>query len=74
MEKPIDTYWKLRLADLKVALESNNFEVYLADDRQAAGRIVLEDIIPKLNAKSISWGGSMTFLSVDGLYDKLKGN
>jgi L-lactate utilization protein LutB len=74
MEKPIDNYWKLRLADLKAALESNNFEVYLADDRQAAGRIVLEDIIPKLNAKSISWGGSMTFLSADGLYDKLKGN
>ena len=74
MEKPIDNYWKLRLADLKAALESNNFEVYLADDRQAAGRIVIEDIIPKLNAKSISWGGSMTFLSADGLYDKLKGN
>ena len=74
MDKPIDNFWKLRLADLKTALESNNFEVYLADDRHAAGRIVLEDIIPKLNAKSISWGGSMTFLSADGLYDKLKGN
>ncbi len=74
MEKPIDNYWKLRLADLKAALESNNFEVYLADDRQAAGRIVLEDIIPKLDAKSISWGGSMTFLAADGLYDRLKDN
>jgi L-lactate utilization protein LutB len=74
MEKPIDAYWKLRLADLKVALESNNFEVYLADDRQAACKIALEDIIPKLNAKSISWGGSMTFLAADGLYDQLKDN
>ena len=74
MEKPIDAYWELRLADLKVALESNNFEVYLADDRQAACRIALEDIIPKLNAKSISWGGSMTFLAADGLYDQLKDN
>ena len=74
MEKPIDAYWKLRLADLKVALESNNFEVYLADDRQAACRIALEDIIPKLNAKSISWGGSMTFLAAGGLYDRLKDN
>jgi L-lactate utilization protein LutB len=72
MEKPIDAYWKLRLADLKVALESNNFEVYLADDRQAACKIALEDIIPKLNAKSISWGGSMTFLAAGGLYDQLK--
>jgi len=74
MEKPIDAYWKLRLADLKSALESNNFEVYLADDRQAACRVALEDIIPKLNVKSISWGGSMTFLAADGLYDRLKDN
>ena len=74
MEKPIDAYWKLRLADLKGALESNNFEVYLADDRQAACRVALEDIIPKLNVKSISWGGSMTFLAADGLYDRLKDN
>ena len=36
MENPIDSYWKMRLADLKATLESNNFEVYLADDRQAA--------------------------------------
>jgi L-lactate utilization protein LutB len=74
MQKPIDNYWKLRLADLKAALESNNFEVYLADDRQAACNIVLEDIIPKLKAKSISWGGSMTFLAANGLYDRLKDN
>lgn len=72
MDKPIDNYWKLRLADLKTALESNNFDVYLTDDRQAACKIVLEDIIPKLGAKSISWGGSMTFQVATGLYDQLK--
>ena len=72
MDKPIDNYWQLRLADLKIALESNNFEVYLADDRQAAHKTVLEEILPKLKAKSISWGGSMTFLAADGLYDQLK--
>ena len=72
MDKPIDNYWKLRLADLKAALESNNFDVYLADDRQAACRIVLEDIIPKLNAKSVSWGGSMTVQVATGLYERLK--
>lgn len=72
MEKPIDNYWLLRLADLKAALESNNFEVYLAEDRRSACRIALEDIIPKLNAKSISWGGSLTFQAADGLYDRLK--
>ena len=57
MDKPVDNYWKLRLADLNTALESNNFEVYLIDDRQAACKSVLEDIIPKLGAKSIKLGG-----------------
>ena len=35
MDKPADNYWKLRLGNLKSALESNNFEVHLADDRPA---------------------------------------
>ena len=74
MEQPIDHYWNLRLADLKTALESNNFEVYLANDRHAACNIVLNDLIPNLKARSISWGGSMTFLAVDGLFDRLKEN
>jgi len=71
MEKPIDNYWNLRLTDLKTALESNNFNVYLADNSQAACKIVLEDIMPELKARSISWGGSMTFTAT-GLYHQLK--
>ncbi len=72
MDQPLDHYWKLRLADLKTALESNNFEVFLADDRRAGGRIVMEEIIPGLDARTISWGGSMTFQAADGLYERLK--
>jgi len=72
MDKPIDNYWRLRLADLKVSLESNNFDVYLAEDCRAACSIVLEEIIPKLNAGSVSWGGSMTFQTATGLYARLK--
>jgi L-lactate utilization protein LutB len=73
MDKPIDNYWKLRLADLKAALESNNFDVYLAENKQEACKTVLEDIMPKLNAKTLSWGGSMTFIA-SGLYHQLKAN
>jgi L-lactate utilization protein LutC len=72
MDKPIENYWKLRLADLKTALESNNFDVYLADDCQAACRTVLEDIMPKIKARSVSWGGSVTFQVATGLYERLK--
>jgi len=73
MEKPIANYWQLRLADLKEALEANNFEVFTADNAIEASRVVLEKILPKTGAKSVSWGGSMTFIST-GLYDAFKGN
>lgn len=73
MEKPIANYWQLRLADLKEALEANNFEVFTADNAIEASRVVLEKILPKAGAKSVSWGGSMTFIST-GLYDAFKGN
>ncbi len=71
MNKPIDTYWKTRLTDLKEALEANNFEVFVADDTNEAKTIVLEKIIPGTAAKSVSWGGSLTFIAT-GLYDYLK--
>ena len=71
MEKPIEHYWMKRLEDLKESLEGNNFEVFLAGDRAEAKRIVLEDILPKTGAKTVSWGGSMTFMD-SGLYQVLK--
>ena len=73
MDKPIDNYWKKRLTDLKTALESNSFEVFLADDKDGAYKVVLDEIIPPLKAKTISWGGSMTFIDT-GLYEQLKQN
>lgn len=71
MEMPIENYWKTRLSNIKKALETNNFEVFVAADIQDAKKIVLEKIIPKTEAKSVSWGGSLTFVSC-GLYDVLK--
>jgi hypothetical protein len=71
MDKPIENYWKIRLANLKEALEANNFEVFVADNTEDAKKVVLEQIIPRTGAKSVSWGGSATLLST-GLYDALK--
>ncbi len=73
MDKPIENYWKLRLADVKLALEANNFEVYLAEDTDHANAIVLEDLLPKLNPETVSWGGSVTFTD-SGLYKELSEN
>jgi len=71
MKHPIDHYWKLKLENVTTSLESNNFEVFIADTSAQASKIVLQDIIPAMNIGSISWGGSMTFVGT-GLYDMLK--
>ncbi len=71
MDKPIENFWSLRLESLKEILESNNFEVYIAEDAPAAKRIVLEEILPKTDAHSLSWGGSMTVVQT-GVYEALR--
>ncbi len=73
MENPIENYWKNRLAELKDALTENNFEVFVAENTDEAKSIVLEKIIPEISPKSVSWGGSLTFVAT-GLYDFLKNN
>ncbi len=73
MDKPITHYLDLRLNDLKKALEGNNFDVYIADNGEDTKRIVLEEIVPNTKAKSVSWGGSMTFIA-SGLYNAFKNN
>ncbi len=71
MDKPIDCFWSLRIRDLKEVLEANNFEVHIAENVEEAKKIVLQDILPKSGAKSMSWGGSMTYVQT-GLYKELK--
>jgi hypothetical protein len=71
MNDPIKDYWQARLKDVKEALEANNFEVFIAENAAQAKTIVENEIIPQTGAKSISWGGSMTFIN-SGLYEALK--
>jgi len=71
MKQPIENYWQLRLKSLKEALESNNFEVFIADDATQAKDILENKILKESGARSISWGGSMTFVST-GIYDAIK--
>lgn len=71
MDKPVENFWKIRLENLKSALEANNFEVFIAESKEDAKKIFLDEIFPKTEATSISWGGSMTFVGT-GLYHELK--
>jgi L-lactate utilization protein LutB len=72
MDKGLENYWQIRLADLKEALEANNFQVFIAKDAAEAKSLVLERILPATAAKSVSWGGSMTYLGT-GIYEAIKG-
>ena len=71
MSTPIEQYWQLRLADLKKALEDNNFEVFVANNADEVKKIVFEQIIPALKPAVISWGTSMTSMET-GLHAALK--
>ena len=73
MDKPIENYWKIRLEALKKSLEENNFEVFLVNNSSEAKAIVQKEILPKTGAKSVSWGGSLTFTKT-GLYHDIKNN
>lgn len=53
-------------------LERNNFEVFLAEDTQAAKTIFETQIVPTLEFASASYGDSMTMLQT-GVLELLKG-
>jgi L-lactate utilization protein LutC len=72
MDKPVENYWRLRLEVVREALEANNFSAYVAGSAEEAGRLVCDKIIPETGARSVSWGGSMTFIGT-GIYEKVKG-
>ena len=71
MDDPIRNYWGIRLQKLKKKLESNNFDVYIADNKDLAKKIAYDTIIPSITPKTISWGGSITFVATR-LYEALR--
>jgi L-lactate utilization protein LutB len=71
MDNPINQYWDIRLQKVKKALEANNFDVYIAENKDLAKKIAYNTIIPAIAPETISWGGSMTFVGTR-LYEALK--
>jgi L-lactate utilization protein LutB len=71
MDDPINQYWTIRLQKIKKALEANNFDVYIAENKDLAKKIAYNTIIPAIAPETISWGGSMTFVGTR-LYEALK--
>ena len=73
MDQPVDRHWSTRLGSVKEALETNNFEVFLAASEEEARRIVLERILPAAGARSVARGGSLTVMA-SGLVDSILSN
>ncbi len=71
MPNPINTFWEPRIQDAAKALVKNNFDAFIVQTVQEAQALVLETILPQTGAKTLSWGGSMTFKDT-GLYELLK--
>jgi L-lactate utilization protein LutB len=71
VETQAQTYWELRLQDCKDALEKNNFEAFIAQTPAEAGRIVIDQILPQIDVKSVSWGDSLTLYDT-GVLDFFK--
>ena len=70
-ENPITTYWNLKLEVVKENLEKNNFEAFITQTAEEAKSLALDTIIPPLGIKSVSWGGSVSFIET-GLFHELK--
>ncbi len=63
MNIAMEKYWELRLNKCKEALEKNNFSTFVAQTPSDARNILIEQILPGLEIKSVSWGDSMTLYS-----------
>lgn len=66
MNAPVDAYYGKRLEQTATALSDNHFEAHVVADAPAAAELVLATILPRTQAKVVSFGGSMT-LAATGL-------
>jgi L-lactate utilization protein LutB len=53
-------YWKLRLNNCKSALVNNNFDAFIAETPSDAKRILIDQILPEIDTRNVSWGDSLT--------------
>ncbi len=73
MKTDLNTYWKLRLERCIRALKDNHFGAWLAENRDDARGIVIEQILPHVPVQSVSWGDSITFHAT-GVLNEIRRN
>lgn len=60
MDDSVRIYGKIKLEKVRKALVENNFEAFVAENAEEAGKLVLSTIVPGLGGGTVSWGGSVT--------------
>jgi L-lactate utilization protein LutC len=60
MQNALELYWTLRMEKCRTALVKNNFEAFVAADTGAAQEIILREILPRLEVRTVSWGDSLS--------------
>ncbi len=71
METMPDRCGKRRLEACRAALEANRFEVFVAGDADEAREVILGRILPGIEARTVSWGDSLT-VHATGVLDVLR--
>ncbi|MFP5214089.1 MAG: lactate utilization protein [Acidobacteriota bacterium] len=69
MDDSVEIYWTKRLERCRKALEGNGFEAFVARDALHAREIILGEIVPRVDARIVSWADSMTLARTGVLRD-----
>jgi len=73
VDKPVENYWQMRLGEVAEMLKGNNFEAHVVADCVAAGKLILDELLPESKAKVVAYGGSMT-LKATNVLEAVAGN
>ena len=71
MSDDLKKYWHVRLQNCAQALEQNGFEAFCADNAEDARNRITNDILPRIQFESVSWGDSLT-LYATGILEAVK--
>ena len=63
MANPTDCYWDKRIEKCRKALVQNNFDVFRTDTIQEVKNVILNEILPQIACRIVSWGDSMSMLA-----------
>lgn len=59
-ETTIDQFWLTKISAVQSALQARNFGAHIVDTTDEARDLVLDELMPRMQIQTMSWGDSMT--------------